>query len=1098
MSNGSWDDRIFEIAYELEEAALPRIENWEVILCEKWQNPKKVPAEVKKSKDWVPFLCEEKLAGPAAWFRTKFVVPEKVAGVDVSGQLSIYIWTGTVQAHVEVFSNGVHRGRIELNDEVVLSDDVQPGDEIDIYLYGDVMVKQMCFDYVRFRVDAAQEYLESVQDCAFSLRCGAQILRADTYRRGLYMDQAVGENRFPETDERLEELRMKLQQAADLFDLTALSSHDKGKYSESQARALDAMAPVDEFAKEWTYFMIGHSHLDLAWKWRWDESIECGKETIRNQIENMKKYPGFAFVESSPALWEEIKKRDPKLFAEMCEMAKKGQFEPVGATWCENDTITISEESWVRHFLYSEEFIRENFDVPFTSGFDIDCFGFSSSIPQLFKGAGVNAYLTQKLRYNDTNLFPHVLFKWRSPDGSEILGIHVVPDHYQEIHAEEMAVTVKEFGAATGIKDIPVLFGVGNHGGGPLPGMFTRLERWKKLRIFPNVQYSSLGKYIEHLNANWDLSHLPTVDAELYLEAHRKTYTTQDQAKRGNRKLETFLTDTEKLMSIAGIEGLELPQDELETSWKKVLLQQFHDILPGTSLTSAYQDMREDYEYGLRECGHLQEKAMRHIASKINTAGLPKGVPLVLFNTLAWDRDEYVEQELDRELLNKLARKGEYWDDVLDAAEAGKLSVVDASGQVMPCQVVKEGLKTKLIFKAVGIPSMGYKVFVLTRKKRASRMPADCKTTKTILENGKLRVELDLKSGYVKRIFDKVNNREVLADKARANELQMLENKSANFRSWNIDYTGRDFFMPIAESVELIEKGPVRSVIRVKRSCASQVKEKFYTAYFWITPACDYPSSFFEQDIILYADSDQVDFRLNADWWEDDVLLKTSFPLNINAESCTSDQAFSYCDRPTRPQTSQDKAKFEACALKWADLSEDDYGVAILNKCKHGYDAKENVIRLTLLTSPRSENIHSVPDPVCDRGKHVIEYSLYPHAGNWREGGTVRRGWEYNARPIYFITDRHAGELGPEKSWLKVDAENIVVTSLKPALDGTGLILRAYETAGEETNARVEVEGNGDSVQSVNLLEQPDDNGGNTDLSGLKFAPYEVRTLRLS
>ncbi len=350
----------------------------------------------------------------------------------------------------------------------------------------------------------------------------------------------------------------------------------------------------------------------------------------------------------------------------------------------------------------------------------------------------------------------------------------------------------------------------------------------------------------------------------------------------------------------------------------------------------------------------------------------------------------------------------------------------------------------------------------------------------------------------MKRIFDKDAKREVLADGAAANELQMLETLTPKFRSWNIRYTGREFTMPKPDSFELVEKGPVRSVIRIKRSFTGETKKRFYTSYFWITPACDYPSSFFEQDIILYHDSDRVDFKLRVDYWEDNLLLKTSFPLNVDAESASAEMPYSYYDRPTNPQTKIEKARFELYTLKWTDMSNDEYGVAMLNKNKHGYDVQGNTMRLTLLTSPYAgDDPHSVPDPLCDRGRHAIDYAIYPHQGNWRSAETVRRGWEYNAPLICRAVARHDGEWGSEKGWLEVDNANVVVASLKPALDGNGVILRAYESAGEKTAAKVSLVTDSKSAQSVNLIEKPVEEDGAATLDNWEFAPHQTRSLRI-
>jgi alpha-mannosidase len=1097
LNRTEWGKKIVDIADQLENAALPRLDDWQALPCERWQEPTEVPQEVKSSDKWTRVSLGEPLKSFAAWYKTTLVIPGQVAGVRVEGQISLHLETAF--AIVRVFANNKYMGKIQFdkNDELVIAHDAKPGDKIEICFYADRMAADVRLDDARWRFDGARQYLDGIQDCALSLRVGSHILRADTHRRILAVSRKVGENRFPESDERLDALRKSLVEAAECFDLDALKGNDKDRYLASQEEAVLAMKPVDEFAKEWTYFLIGHSHLDLAWKWRYAEAMECGRQTIRNQIENMKKYPGYVFVESSPPLWKEIKQNDPELFSQMQEMVKKGQLEPVGATWCENDTLVISGESWARHFLYSGKFTQDNFGADYSCGFNIDAFGFSSSIPMLFHQAGVDAYVTQKLRYNDTNIFPYVLFRWRSKDGSEILGIHVVPDHYQEIFAEQMAITVNEFGAATGIKDIPVLFGIGNHGGGPYEGMFDRLERYKQLPIFPNCRFSSMGGYIKHVQENWDISKLPVVEDELYLETHRKTYTTQDQAKRGNRKLETYLTDTEKLAAMACAEGLVVPPEPLANAWDKVLLNHFHDVLPGTSIASVYHDMREDYAYAQEEGGKVRDKALHHLTSRIDTAGLPDGHPLIVFNTLAWDRDDHVQVEIDRLLLDKIAGKGEFYGDVLEEVLGGGLCVLDADGNPVACQIVQEGKAVKMLFLAENVPSMGYRTFVIARQPQNEKKRRAFECSKTRIENEKLLVELDENTGYVKSIFDKVNSREIIRDDCQANELQLFENISKEYQAWNLTYTGKEFRIPTPDSIELVEAGPVRSVIRIKRRFGSGWKKKFYSSYFSVTPACDYETSFFEQDVILYAGSDKVEFSLRADWWEENILLKTSFPLDVDAKASAAETAFSHIERPTVPQSEKDKAKYELFTLKWVDLSEGDYGIAMFNRNKHGYDVKDGALRLTLLASPFSKDENSAPDPLADKGRFSIDYALYPHAGHWKKSEMVRKSWQYDTPLIPVFAERSEGQWPGSHSWLKLDSRNVVLTCFKPSADGNGLVVRAYETAGEKEDASLSCIVEDAVAKKTDLRERPIVTDENVSLDNWHFEPYQVYTLLL-
>jgi alpha-mannosidase len=466
------------------------------------------------------------------------------------------------------------------------------------------------------------------------------------------------------------------------------------------------------------------------------------------------------------------------------------------------------------------------------------------------------------------------------------------------------------------------------------------------------------------------------------------------------------------------------------------LFNQFHDILPGSSIRPVYKDALEDYQrVGRKARGQLQA-ALKALTASVDTR--TKGQPVVVFNTLSWPRDGLVK--------------------IAYAKNPGPVVVRDAAGKEVASQWVVSPKDDTLLFVAKQVPPLGYRVYTIAKgTPRPVRFAVTARGTQ--LKNRFFQVEIDPKTGNVSKIWDKRTNRNLLAPGEEGNRLQLFEDIPRMYDAWNIGYTGRQWEVDRADTVFVKEQGPVRAVIRVKKSFLGPSKSRRY-------PTKDFPSSFFTQDVTLYRDLPWVDCHMTVDWWENHILAKVAFPLSVSSKVATYEIPFAAIERPTTRNNSWDRARFEDSAQNWADLSGQDFGVSVLNHVKQGYDTPNpHTIRLTLLRSPLS------PDPTADRGINRFRYALYPHGGNWKDGETVLRGWEYNVPLVAVRTASHKGELPREFSFVQVKPRTVILAALKEAEDGGGVIVRFYEWAGRDTQAQVRFFKTPSRIVEVNLIE---------------------------
>ncbi len=973
------------------------------------------------------------------WFRTWVQVPASRGGYEFRGaRLDFQIrFDGDQPIFTTVFVDALQRAAGEELEPVLLTRNAAPGQKFLIAVKAQASAGKL-------RLRMAQLELIEV-----SGRPNVRALLEECHTaEALNQVAVVGQ---PERTAVIEAARHAV-------DWAALERGNQQQFDASLLQTRAELELLRDWLKSFSIDAVGNAHIDMAWLWPWTETVEVTRNTFASVLRLMQEFPDFTFAHSSARAYAWMEEKYPALFEEIRRRVKEGRWEIVGGMWVEPDLNLPDGESLVRQLLLSKRYFQEKFGVDVRVGWNPDSFGYNWQLPQIYKRAGVDYFVTQKLGWNDTNKFPHKLFWWEAPDGSRVLTFFP-HDYVNTLNPVRMADDLADAVRRTGLNRMLHLYGVGDHGGGPTRQMLESHRRWQSpSALYPRLALGTTLRFFESVQKELGTLALPVWRDELYLEYHRGTYTTQAHTKKNNRRNEALLLNAERFSSLASLlRAASYPQRELNASWQLLLFNQFHDILPGSGIAPVYVDADRDHAHIQRVAAELLNSALTEIAARIDTRG--PGVPLVVFNPLAWRRTDVVEAE------------------VRLPGVATSLEVRAPGTGTVPAEVVSRDPDTQRVrfrFLARALPSLGYKVFhvVNATTPKSAAGATSLLATRDTLENEFLRLRIDLKSGCITSLFDKASGRERLAPGACGNLLQAFRDKPRDWDAWNIDadLENEKWDLDQAETVELVEQGPVRAAIRVVKK---------------------FGDSRFTQDITLYAGIPRADIRTEADWHEEHVLLKAAFPVAARSDFAAFEIPYGSIQRPTTRRTPEEQAKFEVPALRWADLSDASGGLSLLNDSKYGYDAKGNVLRLSLLRSP------TWPDPNADRGHHQFTYSLYPHAGSWIAAGTVERGYELNYPLLVVAADSHAGSLPASYSFATLAPENVILTALKRAEDDDSWLVRFYEYAGRETLVRLRLPG---AVRAweTDLMEK--DERPLEVQSGeilVPTRPYEIKTVRV-
>lgn len=808
-----------------------------------------------------------------------------------------------------------------------------------------------------------------------------------------------------------------------------------------------------------TVSAIGHTHIDIAWLWTVEQTREKAVRSFSTVLRLMEQYPDYRFMSSQPVLYQFVKEQQPELYEQIKRRVAEGRWEVDGAMWLEADCNLPTGESLVRQILKGRRFFLEEFGKESRSLWLPDVFGYSAALPQILKKSGIETFMTTKISWNQQNQLPNDTFLWRGLDGTEIFVYMPTTCNAQ---ADTGAVTFSESRNTTTYtgditpnmalgtfgrfqnkdltEDALLLFGYGDGGGGPTKEM---LESAKRLqyglpgipRVVQRPETDFLAEVREKIAG---LPEMPTWDGELYFERHRGTYTSAAKNKRNNRKSELLYEALETLSVTAAELGFPYPAEELRKGWDVILLNQFHDIIPGSSISEVYRTTDREYAEILEVGRALFGERLAFLASRAGT----EEAAVLLYNALGFDRSDVAE---------------------IPVPEGGPFAwAVSENGRV-PVQYTEAGT---LLFYAQNIPAAGYRVFRLEKGEAASAAAGGMS-----FENGFYRAEFR-EDGSLISLVEKESGLDLIPAGDAGNLLMTYEDRPGNWDNWDLDdyYRRKPYPADTNSGVTVSEWGPVRCTLR--RSLR-------------------FSNSTVTQNIRLYPDLPRIDFDTEADWQDNNLLLKVEFPVAVNATKASFEVQFGNVERETTCNHSWDSAKFETCGHKWADLSDNGAGLSLLNDCKYGYCAKNGRLELSLIKAGCYPNVDA------DRGAHRFTYSVYPHRGRWQESATVEQAYQLNV-PLYGVPASGDGSLPSAFSMFRCSQENCFLEMAKQAEERDSAILRLYEnhnmavrntvTAGRPLKAVYECD-----LMERRLREIPLNGSSFTDF----VKPFEIKTYEL-
>lgn len=997
---------------------------------------------------WAPFGTDETWGGTDQhyWFLTNVTLPDVSNKTQVRAVLNTGatdIWN-TDNPQILVYLNGKLSGTMDMNhQDIILSDYAKGGESVELVFYAYSNSSGLT-NFFHLEIGTYSEVI------------------ADFYYDFVIPFEAA--DLLEEDDlERIDTFK-SLNEALNLVDFKRPGSEEfLQSVKEADAWLLEHYYK-DRPENQVTVHSIGHTHIDVAWKWPLKQTRQKTVRSFQTVLNLMKRYPEYKFMSSQPQLYEFVKEEAPGVFEEIKERIKEGRWETEGAMWLEPDCNLASGESLVRHILYGRRFFEKELGAAASEVLWLpDVFGYSAAIPQIMKQSGLPYFMTTKLGWNEFNQFPNDVFRWRGIDGSEVLTYLISTRDYLKNgepvknfsttyngrqDAKQIMGTWQRFQNKDVSKEVLTCYGYGDGGGGPTEEMLEQSRRLEhSVARAPKTKQTFVKDFFHILEENMDEKQLPVWDGELYLEHHRGTYTSMAKNKKYNRTCEFLNADTEfySVLNLLLTKDGEYPSKTLEENWKLLLLNQFHDILPGSSIKEVYEDSQIQYEQIIQSGNEIIETCINRLllASGLKQAD-KDGKSLSVWNTLSFPRTGIVS------LREKVP-------------DLGLLSQESADGEIL--------------YLAEEVPSKGYQVYGSGKKSSSyddspviSSFEADKEGRPTRLTTPFYEVEFGAE-GTMTKLYDKTEDRNLLKEGTQGNELLVFEDRPLEFDAWNVDSTYREKVWKVTEVTEarLLENGPVRGTILITKK---------------------FMDSTLEQKICFYKHTKRIDFKTHINWTEHQLLLKAAFPLDILCKEANYDIQFGNVSRPTHENTTWDQARFEVCAHKWADISEPGYGAALLNDCKYGYDIHDSIVRLTLLKSG------IFPNPDADQGDHEFTYSLYPHQGDFRTGGVVREAYDLNC-PM-----KATGVTGKESlsySLFSIEEENILADTVKCSEEGDGIVIRMYETYGKRTKAHVKLADlNATSIVTCTCLEEEIEAIPFMDEELLiTFNPYEIKTIKL-
>lgn len=946
------------------------------------------------------------------WFRAKFTIKRENANQKayfyLDNHIDTRITSSTIRPQGLIYFNGALTQGIDIN-------------------HGDVLLKDGDYEaYLLFYTHTFNRYLPM----DFSL------LYTDERIEGLYYDVEVlyeGMKLLAKNTDDYVTTASALEKALNLLDLR--EPYSAAFYASIQAaRNFLKENCYGESESKATVNCIGHTHIDVAWLWTLDQTKQKTERSFSTVLKLMDEYPEYRFFSSQPQLFDFLKERNPELYARVKEKIVEGRWEVDGSMWLEADCNLTSGESLVRQIQFGKRFFKEEFGKDCTTVWLPDVFGYSAALPQIMQKSGVDTFITAKIGWNDTDRMPYDVFKWRGIDGSEVFAYFLSTCYcdprngvYDQTYTTYTAPinpmyvlgTWNRFQQKEFTDTVIMSYGWGDGGGGP-----TRedIERERRLSMgvpgIPTTKLETLQSSVQTVKENYEknakeLVRKPVWRGELYFEYHRGTLSSVPKVKMNNRKGEFALMNAELFSTLGGmLYGMEYPQPLLDKDWKLLLLNQFHDILPGSSIGDVYKDSEAQFEALFADANSVINGVLDSIAEKVSSKGgwlvfNPNG--FTANGTICIDGNTYIAEE---------------------------------------------------------IPAFGYKVI-----ERKTAAVGKVKATENSLENSYYKLVFD-KSGAICSLVDKRADRELVKEGKMLNQMVACQDSPYQYHNWEMTpyHKQNQWLLTEDATFSMLAEGDRTGLCITKRYGKSTITQKVY----------------------LYGDGiDRIDFVTDVDWKEKEQLLKVLFPVDIATEKAKYDIQFGHVERATHDNTSWDSARFESAAQKWVDVSENNYGVAILNDGKYGFGVAEGDLSMTLIKSG------GFPFDGASEKAPTFTYSLLPHRASGVNGGIVEKSYVLN-RP-FFVREVEAkeGMLPKEYSLIQSKTAGVIIETVKQAEDGNGIVLRMYEAYKERKKVRLSIP----SAKEVSLCDLNENELQKLTLEGgmVEFTvkPFELITLKI-
>lgn len=990
-------------------------------------------------------------------FRFSVQVPEEMEGLPVVLSVTTGandIWN-TDNPQLICYVNNEAVTAMDMNhNEVILTDHGARGETFEIGLYA--YSNQPKTNFLNISLAAKDNVVEDLYyDVRVPLETAKELPEDDTARMEIVtaLDHAVN--------------LLELWEVERVGEFTGINETDAFHRSAKEASHYLHRSLYGHGMRGETVASVGHTHIDVAWKWPVRQTREKAIRSYSSVLYLMDRYPEYRFMASSPQTYAFVKEDAPALYEKIRGRVREGRFEPEGVMWLESETNLTSAESLIRQIYYGQKFFLEEFGKKTDVLWLPDVFGYSGALPQILRRSGIHSFMTTKIAWNDTNRFPNDLFNWRGIDGSGVMVYFITTCDYQSAkranatrdilqytyngrqNPSQILGTVEAFQNRNLTDELLTCYGYGDGGGGPTADMLEVSRRMEEgIPGLPRVKQSGAAEFFRRLHKKIDRRiDVPEWNGELYFEYHRGTLTSMAENKRNNRKCEIAAQDAEFLSALAAnYEDLPYPADELEKDWKILLLDQFHDILPGSAIEEVYDQTAKDYTEVLDSLEGLQAAAKKAL--------FPQGETNCLYVINTGDSEQ-----------SGLVRL---------SAETAQFFRDNADSKAPIANHLQEEENGVWLF-ASGIPAKGYRR--IYPEYAGNTIEPDALS---IQKNGeKIRIqtpyyEAVVKDGEITSLIDRGNGRQLRAKGADPlNHLLLFEDRPWEYDNWNIDAGYEEKQRPFGgvTSCRIGKTGPLFVSVITERS---------------------FQHSLLRQEMIFYRDNRRIDFVTDMDWYDHQILVKAAFATDLLTDHVTAEIQDGVITRPNHRNTSWDQAMFECCAHRFVDLSEADYGVAILNDGRYGYDALDGTLRLTLLKSG------IFPNENADCGAHHFIYSLLPHEGDYRKGRVTEEADLLN-KPLTALVGSYRGE---RYSAAYVDAPGVYLDTVKRAEDGNGLILRFYEGHGATREVHADVAHlHPESAVECTPTEEKIRGAKNVLEKGQRLSftirPFEIRTFRL-